>query len=350
MTEETVYDGHAPIPPVNGTRHWYDLSGLEQDEYLLSCFKGETTRLATETRLGLYDRIAVTIAHFLLDDHYDTEPAGEREAFAIQVRRTLALENTLLGERLIAALGRAGETAKSRGAPIQFDYSQDPMLFFEYLDFEKTRGFEMLSPDCVENFEEAERNSRKQWDALSLAERERATEECRAQMAELAGGSPAAPALRSPRPRRALPLPLQASRSWIPFLNRFRRPNEVKDCVAALEEMRPLFARVIFASIVLDQVRATLLAPASRAAIVRSVAEAGNPPRDVVLFAITEISSSLLSSGQYHVYRGVLSMEGAGIRSTVGIAIGELVKSGFADEEEAKERRAQLTTAIKEVG
>ena len=188
-----------------GTRHWYELSGTEQDEYLLSCFKGEATRLATEQRVDLYDPIARSIAHFLLDDRYEIEPAEEREALEIRFCRTLALQNTLLGRRLIKAIVRAEVTAKSLGALHRFDYSQDPMLFFEHLDlFAKTRGFEMLSFACVEDFKESERTSTEEWEALPPSERERATTEWGNVVAECA-----------PIPtQRATPAPTLSRHSW----------------------------------------------------------------------------------------------------------------------------------------
>jgi len=142
------------IPPLTGSRHWYDLTGPQQDEYLLSCFKGENARRGVESKFDIYDRVAGSIAHFLLDSYLGFEPADDREAFAVQVRRILNLKNTLLGERLIKAIGRR-ELIESEGvAPEDFDYSQDPMLFFEHLElFAKTRGFEMLSFDCIKKFD-----------------------------------------------------------------------------------------------------------------------------------------------------------------------------------------------------
>ena len=78
--------------------------------------------------------------------------------------------------------------------------------------------------------------------------------------------------------------------------------------------------------------------------------EAKKSPRDIVLYAIAQQCKLLLSSGNYHIYRGVLSGEGNGMRAVFGIALDELVKSGFANEEQASEQRAELHELIKDVG
>ena len=105
---------------------------------------------------------------------------------AVRVRRTLALKNTLLGQRLIKAIARAELVEKDPRVAGRFDYSQDPLLFFEHLDLAKTRGFEMLSFDCVEHFEVAEREGEKAWAALPLAEREQVIREWERLASELA--------------------------------------------------------------------------------------------------------------------------------------------------------------------
>src|SRR5438552_1583712 len=115
--------GHAEPDPLTGSRHWYDLSGPEQDEYLLSCFKGEEVRLATQTKFDIYDRIASSIAHFLLEDYLGFEPSHQKESLVVQVRRSNALRKTLLGNRLIAAIARKELIERDSVKPEAFDYS-----------------------------------------------------------------------------------------------------------------------------------------------------------------------------------------------------------------------------------
>jgi hypothetical protein len=162
MSDGTKYDGHADIPPLTGSKHWYDLSGPQQDEYLLACFKGESVRSEVERKFDIYDRIAFSISHVLLD-RVDFQPADEKEALTVQVRRTLALKNTLLGERFLNALGRRSVMDRdSNVAPDDFDYTFEPMLFFDHLDLARTRGFESLSLNCVTKFSEALKESDRQ--------------------------------------------------------------------------------------------------------------------------------------------------------------------------------------------
>lgn len=205
MSDETVFDGHADVPPLTGSRHWYDLSGPEQDEYLLACFKGDRVREQTERKLDLYDRIAISIAHFLLDDHFGLEPKSPEQALAVQIRRTLALQNTLLGERLVKALGRREVIDADRVSPGAFDYSQDPMLFFEPLDFAGTRGFETLSFECVKKFEISKKEADDDWRKLSAEQRRQVTERIERSFDDLTRTSTVAPAnARAPRNARTV--------------------------------------------------------------------------------------------------------------------------------------------------
>lgn len=134
------------------------------------------------------------------------------------------------------------------------------------------------------------------------------------------------------------------------FLTRLLRPKAVNECLVALEMIRPLFSKVLFADTVLARVKSGIVSSDGKKAVVKSIIEAGNSPRDVVLFAVVQASKSFLGSGQYHTYRGVLNAEGSSIRAAFGIALAELVKSGFADEKQAEEQLAELAEEIKSVG
>ena len=127
-------------------------------------------------------------------------------------------------------------------------------------------------------------------------------------------------------------------------------PAEVKVCLRALEEVKPLFSKLLFSDAVLQRVRALMLERNSKPHLLKAIYEAKNSPRDVVLYAIVQQCKLLLSSGNYHVYRGVLSMEGRDIHAIFGIALDELVKNGFGNEEQAAEQRAELRQLIKDVG
>jgi hypothetical protein len=135
------------------------------------------------------------------------------------------------------------------------------------------------------------------------------------------------------------------------FLGRLRwkRPPEVRASLDALDASRPLFSKLLYASLVLDRVKTVTMARDAEAPIIQSIS-AGNSARDLVLHAIVQAAKQMLSTGQYHIYRGVLGMEGNDIRAASAIALDELIKSGFADEAEAKEQRDLLSALIASVG
>ena len=139
------------------------------------------------------------------------------------------------------------------------------------------------------------------------------------------------------------------------WTNRFR-PKEVSACIKAVEDLRPLFTDtfakqnlLISADSVLSQLESRIISPDARKLLLSSI-EAGNSPRDVILYAIAQMAKSLLGSGQFHVYRGILNMEGTAIRAAFYIAIDELLKSGILNREQAAAERAEVEAAIKQAG
>lgn len=131
---------------------------------------------------------------------------------------------------------------------------------------------------------------------------------------------------------------------------RFFPPPEVKTCLCALGEVKPLFSNLLFSDLVLEKVRAILLDKKYKPQLLVAVYEAKCSPRDIVLYGIVEQCKLLLSTGLYHIYRGVLSLEGNDMRAVFEIALDELVKSGYASKEQAAEQRALLQELIKDVG
>jgi hypothetical protein len=133
------------------------------------------------------------------------------------------------------------------------------------------------------------------------------------------------------------------------WTNRFQ-PKEVKQCIVALEKIKPLFDKVLLADIVINLVKTEIVSKDGRKALLHSIRVAGNKPRDVVLLAIVNVSKSLLSSGQFHIYCGALNLQGGGIKSAFDIALRELVKSEFINETQATEQRSVVAKAIKNAG
>ena len=165
------------VPPLCGSRHWYDLSYEEQDQYFLSCFKGATAREKEAEKLGLFDRIALSIAHDLLGDKfYEFQPKNESDVQTLAACRLKDLEDTLLGQKLLCVLVR--DDLRNKGKRLGTHSAEgDPMLFFEFLDSQRTRGFEYLSPMCTTSFEETEKEAQEEFNKLGFVEQQQQLKE-----------------------------------------------------------------------------------------------------------------------------------------------------------------------------
>ena len=95
-------------------------------------------------------------------------------------------------------------------------------------------------------------------------------------------------------------------------------------------------------------VRATIVRDADRT--IHSLSADGWQPTDLALLLLTRASSLALSSGHYHIYRGVLGGEGHGYLTIFRRSVKELVRSGFITPQEAEADISDLTKDIKEVG
>ena len=73
-------------------------------------------------------------------------------------------------------------------------------------------------------------------------------------------------------------------------------------------------------------------------------------PRDTVLLLLSKETGYLLGSGQYHVYRGLLSMIGNRVLELYTFCLAEMLKSGFFSEQEAKTDREWVQKEINEMG
>ena len=76
----------------------------------------------------------------------------------------------------------------------------------------------------------------------------------------------------------------------------------------------------------------------------------GKPPRVIVLFLILNLASGLLESGVFHVYRGLLGMEGMDIQKAWEHCGQELMSKGFIAADELDEARDDLENSIAQVG
>lgn len=150
---------------------------------------------------------------------------------------------------------------------------------------------------------------------------------------------------------------IQMSPLKLEFYSSRFRPKEVADCLLALEQVRPLFSKVmpansvmLDADLVLSRVKSALTSSAWQKALIELIKNERNAPRDFILSLVVQESKSLLETGQYHIWRGALNEEGFGIKATLDIALDELVKSGVIDDAGANKQRAEVANAIASVG
>ena len=127
--------------------------------------------------------------------------------------------------------------------------------------------------------------------------------------------------------------------------------KEVKEAFEILEEASKKFA---FASYGFDLVKAhaekSILSEAKQ--LTKSVQSGTVTVRKYVYSLITYISGNLVSSGQYHIYRGVLSPMGPGedLWKILDSALDELVAIGDISKEEAAEQKVVVRKNIDEMG
>jgi hypothetical protein len=133
------------------------------------------------------------------------------------------------------------------------------------------------------------------------------------------------------------------------FLRKLFAPKEVRTALAVLEEADYTFDTEAF-RLVRSEIERTILArPADFAKAVQSE---GIPPRQCVYHAISNITARHLTSGRYHVYRGVLNTLGPGpdLLRLFYAALDELVRIGAENADSARKQKASIREEMKSVG
>jgi hypothetical protein len=140
------------------------------------------------------------------------------------------------------------------------------------------------------------------------------------------------------------------------LLQRLFPPKPVRQAIACLDELRPLFEHSPFVSLGFDSIR-----NAARTAFLRDPdkvcrhAQEPGYPRIACLRAIATIARHDLLSGREHIAAGFykhspLSMEGSGKRAVYSIALAELVKLGALTAEDREKFCRELDEDIREIG
>lgn len=122
---------------------------------------------------------------------------------------------------------------------------------------------------------------------------------------------------------------------------------EVKSCLQALDEITSEFDDFSFKSLVKPQV-INCLKDVDKT--VYSIREDKMNPRTAIFLLISNITGDMLSSGEYHVYRGVLNMTGNELLKVFYYAVKKLEESGFHSAEDAEKDREWVRNQIKTMG
>lgn len=177
---EFVSYGHTP--DITGSRGWFELTGWEQDEYIMACLQGEMYRAEAAERLDLFDRTAWSLARALLGPLTGDEtglttsytPFDEATRDRVLRERVLSLNGTLLGERLKLARARRAVTTNPDQAKL-LDYDFDPMLFFQSPPGHPQPGMAILDEEtCLGRFGDSTRGAEAEWRSLTRVQQEEA--------------------------------------------------------------------------------------------------------------------------------------------------------------------------------
>lgn len=129
--------------------------------------------------------------------------------------------------------------------------------------------------------------------------------------------------------------------------------KEVATTIKALEDLRPRYdSEGIFHSYAVDDVfkQAKKIIRADKKDVVEGIAKDGRDPAEIALTALWNVSNQVVSSGRYHVYRGILTDQGKGYLYAYKKTVDVLLDKGFIDKEEAKSNRKSIKENIKSAG
>ena len=133
------------------------------------------------------------------------------------------------------------------------------------------------------------------------------------------------------------------------LLKKLFTPKELRLVLGLLDEAEHKFNYPAF-KIVRDDVEKLLAEVADD--IAGLIRNGDMTPRQCLYSSIATISENHVSSGQYHLHRGVLNPMGMGddLLKIFDGASDELKIMGFVDEKETKERKDDVREQIKHVG
>jgi len=133
------------------------------------------------------------------------------------------------------------------------------------------------------------------------------------------------------------------------LLKKLTAPKEVKLILSLMDEANHKFDCPAFAT-VKRAVETSIYGSGEE--IKKLVREGTMEPRQILYAAIANVSGDYVSSGQYHIYRGVLNTMGDGpdLLKIFDGAMDEIKNMGFIDGDQLKEQKSDLREQMKQVG
>ncbi len=126
----------------------------------------------------------------------------------------------------------------------------------------------------------------------------------------------------------------------------FSKKKEIKMCISELNSMSQELSTTAI-EIVKPRVFEYLK---DTERVLYSLQEDKITPRNLILLLITNAIAEVLPTGHYHIYRGVLGLEGQNMLKLYDYAVNELEKNGYHSPEAAKEDKDWIREQIKDVG
>jgi len=122
--------------------------------------------------------------------------------------------------------------------------------------------------------------------------------------------------------------------------------DEMQNCLQEVKNVQEELNNIAF-----DEIKDEIIKQIKeKDKIVYSIKKEDISPRTLVFLIITNVIQSILSTGQYHVYRGTLNIIGTELLKIWDYAVNQLEKSGFHSPQAAEEDRKWIREQIKNVG
>lgn len=131
-----------------------------------------------------------------------------------------------------------------------------------------------------------------------------------------------------------------------PF-NYIEKPKEVVDTLEALERIEAEANNFTFK---MAKKNVEKIIKSSPQRLVKSINEEGNSPEYLALFMLGRALEPFLCSGQYHVYRGVLGIEGQEMLKLWDFIMDRTLQAGYHSQDQVARDKNWIREQIKEVG